>query len=583
MNGSALRIVPAVLLVVSVATLSGCSSQLQTPRPSAAQANSPRVGATPASDATTPAELPCDHPVATTTAPPPYLAELPEPPIAQGAGQDEEEELNDGVKPVLPIDPNAKPADNNSFGQPELPASGATDNAQPDDIVVYRELSVTGKSVAHLAEPNVAVNANNLLITWNSGAARSFDGGATTKFMNPYDLLGSSDEPKVDGGFCCDQLAHYVAAHDMWLWAMQTRPVDVSAHAGGNRIRLMVATGSGDFNTYYDFASKASGLPGDVWYDQPKIGTSDGFLIMSVNAFLPDAQGKKFVASVIYRVSLTNMAAGERPAASCFSTYDPVNGSLFGLVPVRDARDVMYLAAHATNSLLAVWRWPDADTAPRVYGVQEKNAQGNAIGFAYPTDAAGNAAYSCSRTGGSAAANWCLHNDDRISSVFLVNGQIGVAWGAGQSPTSDDVTNRPYPHLVVDLIDEASLPNCLASGCISGHLGLYSKDYAIQVATVAPNAEGDLGMVALLGGGNLKPTCMFYVHHAGSTTYWESSLSADISPNDTLDSRWGDYTGIWPGPTEGAWTASCMTVDGIDPFSTGHVRIATFGRKADSP
>ncbi len=586
----------AVLIALALIGLSACTTATPTPAPRSNAPGStqgqaisaspgPGGGATPAPGDETAHALPCGDAEAAAGDPTPYVAELPEPPVAVGAGGEEEQELNDGVVPPLPIDPDAVLPDDSGIQQPVIPIPGAQDDPQPDDIIVYSHANHT-ESASHVAEPNVAVNGQSSLMTWNWGAARSFDGGATVNYMDPQHELGSATSAdRVDGGFCCDQLAHYVASHNMWLWVMQTQTVNQLADSGGNRIRVKVALGDGPFDRYFDFRSADSGLPGDVWYDQPKIGTSNGHMTLSINAFLPVAQGKAFVASVIYRVALDDLAAGRTATPDCFSTYDPSNRSLPSVVPVRNAGDVMYLVAHASNVALTVWRWPDGAALPVAYEVVEHDAQGQNVGYPYPTrtDSEGSvwADYKCPQADG-VGADWCQGTDARISSAFMANGQIGIAWNVGQSPTDDESTNWPYPSVFVELIDEARLATCALTGCVAGRLNVRNKQTSFQYAAIAPNARGDLGMVALLGGGTLRPSCAFFIHRAGSNG-WETSIEAYISSREAVLTEWGHYLGIWPGPTDSSWAAACMTIDGVDDQNTAKLHFVTFGRRSDQP
>ena len=588
MNRTTLRAHMSLVIGLAVVGLSACASPQVTPGPTRRPTAPPTAagpdtsGPTPpAFDGTIAQELPCADAQATTDEGVPYVAELPDPAIAVGAGGEiENEEFNEEAPPPLPIDPNAViPDQPPSLVEDVVP--GSQDNPEPADVVVYRTVNNT-ETGGQVAEPNVAVNGQSMLMTWNWGAARSFDGGATTTYMDPEKELGRVDNPnittddddfRVDGGFCCDQLAHYVPSHNMWLWVLQGRAVQPEEHKGGNRIRVRVAIGDGRFDHYLDFKSADSGLSGDVWYDQPKIGTSNGYMTLSINAFYPN---EGFAAAVIYRVSLDDMAVGRTTSPDCFSTR------IFGPHPVRNAADVTYMAGHIDTSTLIVWRWPDADRQPSWHRVQQFNAAGQALTYPYPTREGGFSDYHCPREGFGTTADWCFGADHRMSGAFVANGEIGIVWNVGQYITDDPATTWKYPSVYIYMVDETRLSTCLQTGCVTRNLGIASKNVAYQYAAVAPNANGDLGMVALFGGGKFNPSCRVFVNKAG-TNSWDAGLDVYTSRNPTIVPEWGHYLGIWPGPSDSSWTAACMTFDGGEYYKDGTLRFVTFGRRSDQP
>ena len=190
--------------------------------------------------------------------------------------RDEEIELNPGKEPPTPVDPT-KIDNDQGLPDSQIPVRPIGAQEQPTDLVLYRDATdVAGTS--QTAEPNIAVNGQDVVMVWNWGAARSSDGGVTYQFIDPYKQFAAGE----DKGYCCDQLAQYVPGYNMWVWVLQTVTAHDNRvlHAGGNRIRLKVALGNGNFLTAYDLPSSGSGLTGDVWYDQPKIGSSNGHLFV---------------------------------------------------------------------------------------------------------------------------------------------------------------------------------------------------------------------------------------------------------------------------------------------------------------
>ena len=53
-----------------------------------------------------------------------------------------------------------------------------------------------------------------MLAVWNWGAAASEDGGKTFDYLDPRNFEAGKASPLP---FCCDQLAYYVPAQDLWI------------------------------------------------------------------------------------------------------------------------------------------------------------------------------------------------------------------------------------------------------------------------------------------------------------------------------------------------------------------------------
>ena len=76
----------------------------------------------------------------------------------------------------------------------------------------------SGFGLNTVLEPSVAKNGNEILLTGNTFAARSSDGGTSWSLLNPATLF-----PAADGGFCCDQTALFKpAAPALTFWILHT-------------------------------------------------------------------------------------------------------------------------------------------------------------------------------------------------------------------------------------------------------------------------------------------------------------------------------------------------------------------------
>lgn len=500
--------------------------------------------------------------------------EPPPPDELAGAGEPDEIELNDETAPEVPKDPTGEVPDLSGIPRAMEAASGAQGDPEPDDVVLYREVTTInpGTGVSTVAEPQVGLDGNNSLVTWNWLAGLSTNGGTSYGYVNP-----STAFPTVHGGFCCDQQVFHVASQDLWLWVLQYTP----GPDGSNTIRLAWADDggfeAGHFD-YIDWTAGDLGLPGGLFLDQTKLAATGSFAYLSVNAF----DGDEFDQAVIIRVPLDGLKSGVAVSASCVVAADPATGArLFGAIPARGAADTMYLAVHVSDATLGVFRWRDSEAAPTFYRVTDYDANGAPI--TYPAEPR----YTCLRPGSLADTDWCLRpssngkpgNDARPTSAWIAHGHLGIAWNASQSATA------PYPFAWVVVLDEGRLDGCIRGECVLGYRHIASNAFAIQYAAIVENASGELGAVALIGGGDRFLSCAMLVHEAVSEPDpgWQF-LEAGRSTTDLPRPKSGDYLGIaLDGPDSNAFIGTCMSYQKAGPAAAMVVHVGRFGRFRDDP
>ncbi|HUG30532.1 MAG TPA: hypothetical protein VMQ65_08490 [Candidatus Limnocylindria bacterium] len=522
-----------------------------------------------------------------------FVPAEPEPLVRlRGAKDPGQEELNQEGPPPVPVDDAVDLAaiEESVFAPPR----GAEGEERPEDALAYQLAPIPPHPISPQVEPEVAVAGDRVLMTWNFNAAVSDNGGASFRFLSPFTTF-----PDQADRFWGDQRAEYSAAHDLWLWVLMYK----QDAAGSNFIRLGVAPGDSVFDgsrgTYYDWSPEATGFPGRVWFDQPKVATTSEHAYLSINAFGSDGTG--FHGAIVIRMSLAALAAGADPQAQCFfpGTDATIGYPYFGPYLTRGAADTMYFAAHRNTSSLAVWRWRDSEDSVTVHTVQDR--------YRWPAngdyDDPARSDYTCRRAirlaDGSQGmspdtSDWCLRlsdgrakNDGRITSgwVAVSSREIGFAWNIASFDNPDtDTVDLPYPAVWVVTLNESQIDSCLQGECITGRPWLMDPGYAIQYAAIAPNARGDLGAVVLTGGGSTRHggylTCMAAIRDESSGGAWHF---IDLAASDTDVPRpsSGDYLGVWPnGPASNTWSASCMTYEqGIGD----RIHYARFGRRADIP
>jgi hypothetical protein len=359
--------------------------------------------------------------------------------------------------------------------------------------------------------------------------------------------------------------------------------------AGKNHIRLGVAPGDSAFDAgkgaYYDWSADNTGFPGNAWFDQPRLSTTNDHAFLAVNAFGSDGTG--FHGSMVIRMSLDALASGGDPEAECFiAGINPLrNSNYFSPYPTRGATDTMYLAAHEDSNTLAVWRWRDDSDTVSFHRV--KTAYAWPMGLAFSCLRVMKAADGSERQSGP-STDWCKRlsdgvakNDSRITSGWIANGQLVFAWNVpGYDDPATPETDVPYPVAWVVLLDETRIDACQQAECVIGTPWLMDPGYAIQYAAIAPNERGGLGAVMLTGGGSSRHegrlTCMAAIRDEQSGGSWQFIDIAESSM-DVTDPSSGDYLGIWP--VGNSWAAGCMTYEGGE----GRVHFARFGRRIDAP
>jgi hypothetical protein len=487
---------------------------------------------------------------------PPDLTQVP-------GAEPEADQLNEGDRPPTATDPNGVPLADPSLVPIEIVPPGAEDPNAPDAVTFLEPVrTVTGANTGMITEPHVARSGATLFLTWNKGTAQSFDSGATLQYLNPEADL------EADTHFCCDQLADYLPAYDMWLWVLQYRRL--LTETGRNRIRLAVASSSADFAArrfhYWDFVAQDAGFADGVWLDQTKLGVTDHHVFLSINAYnakAPFGNGS-FRGAVVYRLPIDQLMAGGQLTPTCMTTRNQFDASgypIHGPYPVAKAKDTMFIAGHVSNSTLAIWRWPDGDAAPTKYLITDSTYNG-AWPWSCPTDSAA-----------AKTTDWCGRSDDRMHSGWLNGSEIGFAWNVGPQPLQD----RPYPYTWVVRLDTNALGDCATGACVVGHVPIFSQDTAYQYGTLALNGSGGLGAIVQYGGGKYSFGCQALIRdeRTASGDLWNYT-NVRTSDRDPFEAGAGDYLGIVA--DAGGWTATCVSVDATQPTRPVSVHVSHFGR-----
>jgi hypothetical protein len=142
----------------------------------------------------------------------------------------------------------------------EAPHLHAALAADPNKLVIVRNLELSStadnNTASHVGEPSVSSNNNVVFYTGNWYAAMSSDGGASFRYVDPFNSF-----PNPEGmEFCCDQVVHYVPSIDTFVWLMQ-----YTEKPGGGNIQRLAFAKTADVAQgrwrLYDIDSESLGIP----------------------------------------------------------------------------------------------------------------------------------------------------------------------------------------------------------------------------------------------------------------------------------------------------------------------------------
>ena len=401
--------------------------------------------------------------------------------------------------------------------------------------------------------------------------------GATFRYLDPFSAL-----PSAGDGFCCDQLAAYLPAHDLWVWVLQYLPTPGAE--GSNVLRLAIAQGDEAFDasefTYFDFTAQEAGLPAGIWLDQPKVGWTDEAVFLSVNGYhpLPPDGDASYEASVVWRLAIDRLLAGALSGnvMTTVGQKDAAGQALFAPYPLRDSGSTMYLAAHLDQATLAIWEWADGGTGPVFREITSRAETGEPLNYPLGTQ------YSCPAEGAEdpTTSDWCAFSSDRINTGWRRGDIVGFAWNVPQGAGWE----ADFPWLWGTELDPSRFDSCDDGSCVVGYPSVWLEDRAVQYAAIAHNTAGDLAGVVLAGGGPHPLGCyaLSRANDSPPDAGWRI-LTVALSEADSPEARSGDYLGAAPPTADGdGFAGACMTLHGGDGQPTmTRVHVATFGQRSD--
>src|SRR5262245_1397834 len=256
-------------------------------------------------------------------------------------------------------------------------------------------------------EPSLAVNGDIIFSTGNHYAQLSTDGGKFFTFIDP-----ASAFPPAKTGFCCDQRTIYAPSRDLLVWSLQ-----YGSDLSGNIVRIAISKGqtnqAAHVWTYFDLTPQGlrAGFPAGFVLDVTDLGFSDNFLYLTGDVFTSSLASSAFVASVVMRFSLDDLASGQYAKWDIFTLTD-----VSKLKPVQGANGTIYFLAHPATSAVRLLMLPESASALSFVDVAVTPYSNGAGQYAFCPDPNG--------------VNPCGGADDRIATAWrsASRGEIGVMW-----------------------------------------------------------------------------------------------------------------------------------------------------------
>ncbi len=432
--------------------------------------------------------------------------------------------------------------------------------------------------------------ANVVLMTGNLYMKVSTDGGKTfTTISNLSTVFG--DQP--DGGYCCDQVVHYVPSIDRFVWLVQTNQAKDSKGnvTGPNSQRVAWAKPSdvaANFYTawtWFDVSSTFLGL-GNDWLDYPDVSTASGHLYVSTD----DATKGGLVVA---RISFADVQLPPGNTVTWEFT-DPANGtSAVASHLVQNAAATMYWGGHNKNDSFRVFSWAEdsnqyawRDTDNTSYSTSD-----------YTSKAPDGQYWLDPRPKGDAVIGAAFKPFRGLVAPGSPTppDQIWFAWTAGRDK------DFPQPYVRMVMVDDHDFKTV-------GEFETWNSAYAFTYPALAVNgATSEVAISLMWGGGG-----SFYMNHAAGfpqdfllyiTTASNVTFTSDPKTSTQCDdvsggtvsgrcTRSGDYLGLRRvGTSTGLFGTAGYEIDLVDstkstdclkaPGCLQNVRWVVFGRPSD--
>jgi hypothetical protein len=394
---------------------------------------------------------------------------------------------------------------------------------------------------SNVGEPSAAMNGDVVFYTGNWYASRSIDGGRTFQFLDPFTAF--PDPPNL--GYCCDQVVQYIASIDTFVWLLQ---YGVKAGPQADNIqRLAFATTdevkSGHWRLF-DITTATLGVPGQ-FLDFPDMAVGTNSLYVTTNIFTP--AGHSAGAAVI-RIPLDSIAGG-RVVAQPF-----VSSTLNSFRVAQNCGPRAFFATHEDTSTLNVFTWDEGKAAPDSQLVEVARwITGNGYQSRTPD-----------------GRSWLDRADPRITGATLAGSDLYFAWAVNAGSNQ-----RPQPFIQIAKIDANDLT-------LIDNINIFDADSATCYGALSTNANGEVGISYMIGGGPRFPTHVVGILTGSRKDVITAASDSGPEPNPgTNMGEWGDYLTVRPVfPDRKLFAATGYTMSGNASNGGALPRFVVFGRAA---
>jgi hypothetical protein len=419
--------------------------------------------------------------------------------------------------------------------------------AAADDLTVVTNTELPEPGLQQLAsnvgEPSVAVSGDVVFYTGNWYAARSVDGGQTFQFLDPFNAF--PDPPNL--GFCCDQVVNYIASIDTFVWLLQYSPK--SGPEADNIQRLAFATTNeviaGQWRLF-DITTRVLGVAGQ-FLDFPDLAVGENSLYVTTNIFTPNGQS---AGSAVVRIPVASIGSGQ-VTAQLF-----VSSDLNSFRVAQNCGTTAYFAAHQDTSTLNVFTWDEGQATP-ISQVVEVARWISGSGFQ-------------SRTPD--GRSWLDRADPRITGATLAGTDLYFAWGVNIGSN-----HRTQPFIQIAKIDANDLT-------LLENINIFDPDSAICYGALSTNADGEVGISYMIGGGPRFPSHVVGILTGNRKDVMAAAGGSGPAPNPTNNAgEWGDYLTVRPiFPDRKLFAATGYTLKGANASNRNVTpRFVAFGRASN--
>ena len=413
----------------------------------------------------------------------------------------------------LPGEPQAKlvPFKGGKPGQRGLAATA--DTTSPVRVFLRSNLGEPQGIAGYPLEPQVASAGGVIFLSGNSQAAYSTDNGRTFTFLPSVDSMFGIPE----GGYVGDSVVRYAPQIDRFLWLMQydCRGGDCS-RPPYNRYRLAVASpgairgNAANPERAWRVYNLTTAMFGEgSWFDFPIMSVGETQLFLTWNSVSQHA--------VNARMNLHQLQLGAPASVYHFTHRQETfwrtaeHAGTTGYW-IRNSDDdghaVVYHLDDASG--LIFWDTVEHDRIPQ-FDVGSNSPLGTVWnGRGTPSGA-------------------------QVASAVVRRGTLWVAWTAGRRFTSGGAMEWRQPHVY---IAQYSLPSLE----LVSNMNVWQRDYAIVGPGLTVNPEGDVAMMASIGGPSMAPRPA-----AGLLTGRDARTLFEVWTSDpTAGAGQGDYSMVEP-------------------------------------